>query len=171
VVALPRVGRARRTAVTRQAGSGDCGRRRARVRRQGERGGGGAACGHGRGGQERRGRGWQRALPMAMAVRASSRAATEPASAQRKCAREGEGDGGRQGDTRALGLGAAGHEAARGTEVGRAAAMKRALCCMAAMAPFRRTRGERHCACLGVRFWASSAPNWAMGLEAKFVIF
>jgi hypothetical protein len=96
---------------------------------------------------------------------------TERASAQRKCAREGEGDGGRQGDTRALGLGAAGREAARGTEVGRAAAMKRALCCMAATAPFRRTRGERHCACLGVRFWASSAPNWAMGLEAKFVIF
>ena len=110
-------------------------------------------------------------MAMAAMAMASSRAATERASAQRKCAREGESEGGRQGDTRALGLGAAGREAARGTEVGRAAAMKRALCCMAATAPIRRTRGERHCARLGVRFWASSAPNWAMGLEAKFFIF
>jgi len=53
-------------------------------------------------------------------------------------------------------------------EAGRRVAMEvGALRCMAAMTPFRQTRGVRHCALLGVRFWASSAPNWAMGLEAK----
>ena len=72
---------------------------------------------------------------------------------------------------RASAFGGAGSRAAHGAELGRVSAMKRALCCMAATAPFHRTRGERHCARLGVRFWASSAPNWAMGLEAKFFFF
>ena len=40
-----------------------------------------------------------------------------------KSAREGESEGGRRGDARALGFGAAGHEVARGMEVGRASAM------------------------------------------------
>ena len=53
-------------------------------------------------------------------------------------------------------------------EVERCVAMEvGALRCMAAMMPFRRTRGVRHCALLRVHFWASSAPNWAMGLEVK----
>ena len=43
--------------------------------------------------------------------------------AQRKSAREGESEGGRRGDTRVLGYGAAGREAARGAELGRASAM------------------------------------------------
>jgi len=61
--------------------------------------------------------------------------------------------------------------AARGAEVGRAAAMECALCCMAATETKQRTRGVRLCARLGVRFWAISAPNWAMGLEAKLFSF
>ena len=53
-------------------------------------------------------------------------------------------------------------------EVERCVAMEvGALRCMAATTPFHRTRGVRHCTLLGVHFWASSAPNWAMGLEAK----
>ena len=40
-----------------------------------------------------------------------------------KSAGEGESEGGRRGDTRALGYGVAGRETARGTEVGRASAM------------------------------------------------
>ena len=46
-----------------------------------------------------------------------------------------------------------------------------ALWCMATTKSFHRVRGVRCCARLGVRFWASSVPNWAMGLEAKFFIF
>ena len=42
---------------------------------------------------------------------------------QRESAREGESEGGRRGDSRALGYGAAGREVARGTEVGHASAM------------------------------------------------
>ena len=72
---------------------------------------------------------------------------------------------------RAFAFGGSGSRAARGAEVGRAAAMKCALCCMAATERIQRTRGVRLCALLGVRFWVISTPNWAMGREAKLFSF
>jgi len=45
-----------------------------------------------------------------------------------------------------------GHEAARGAKLGHASAMAGALWCIAATTPFRRTRGARDGARLGVRF-------------------
>jgi hypothetical protein len=109
---------------------------------------------------------WQwRPWPWRAAARQQGeRARWESEGGQRKRVRDARA-------ARASALGGAGSRAARGAELGRAAAMKRALCCMAATAPFRRTRGERHCARLGVRFWAISAPNWAVGLEAKLFSF
>ena len=80
-----------------------------------------------------------------------------------------ESEGGRVGRrvsaraARAFAFGGTGSRVARGAEVGRAAAMGRARCCMAATETIQRARGVRLCARLGVHFLAYTVriPNLA----------
>ena len=76
-----------------------------------------------------------------------------------------ESEGGRVGRrvsaraARAFAFGGTRSRVARGAEVGCAVAMGRALYCMAATMPFRRTRGMRCSARLGDHVMADCMPN------------